>query len=1030
MINGSKPASGYVGKWLLVRSYPDFGFGYCTGIRGGKCVISFVDVPRVLEHEVVVATEDLVESPIPIGTRVWVRGDPYGWHAGVIRSLTTADRYRVTLAGIPRPVLLYQDQFAMRWSNPLEDPAVAVAHGLTEVPTYYEARSELLAEFVRQRQVSRGLAAAISAPINLYQHQVDTAARVLADPVMRYLLADEVGLGKTIEAGLVVRQMLIDDSNARVLVLCPKTLVGQWIAELRDRLGLEVPLREFRIRVAVHADILEVGRLDQFAIVIVDEAHNFLHHVPPDSKIEGELREAKALLALSATPMRGDTDTFRRLLALVDPVAFGDTTPEAFRARLEERERSAGDVQVLAARRASLRQKTAALDSLLVDFPEDPNIDALAVLCREVADPLAPAWGQLAEYVREIYRLSRRMIRHRRNDAVTASYAVAGRRPTFVEVSDPARPLIDEFLELYRLRLEDIGAATLFAEAVLFALAGPVAFRSFLERMLRTAGENGSGTVDDWQLFEATRARLDMVGLDTRLLTALEVVCERVEDGRKVVVASSFGPVARRFNELLRGRLGKYQVHCHLGEMTPRELDDAVAYFLGGHSGSALVVDTSMEEGRNLQAAEVLVNLDLPLDSSRLDQRIGRLDRYAARADPAEVVVLVEPASEWVSAHIRLLHEGIGVFDSSVSTVQRLLASVLESLIESLVAKGLEAFEVDVIDLRDALEAERDSIDLLEELESVGAATVFSDDVFAELLEYEDDTRNLRNAMWRLSIGRGALALTPSESKEGVVRFGSAKDIGLATDEEAILDRLLQPKAYDRRVTLERSGVAPFRIGDALVDWLERYLITDERGRASAVVRPVTGPKMPAVWLRSEFLIEFNGHQVFDADDPSRHRFIRRGNGLMGPLRIVTWTDTSGAAPKELVDDVLALPFDPSCDEVLRGRLWKQILDVFPAWAHICKESAEVARELVSDSAELRMAVQSAVGSAERDIARRSAILEARALRLPTGQERAASRQELKLEQEVGKALLAGILVPSIRMVACGVFVLWPEEYR
>ena len=76
MINGSKPASGYVGKWLLVRSYPDFGFGYCTGIRGGKCVISFVDVPRVLEHEVVVATEDLVESPIPIGTRVWVRGRP------------------------------------------------------------------------------------------------------------------------------------------------------------------------------------------------------------------------------------------------------------------------------------------------------------------------------------------------------------------------------------------------------------------------------------------------------------------------------------------------------------------------------------------------------------------------------------------------------------------------------------------------------------------------------------------------------------------------------------------------------------------------------------------------------------------------------------------------------------------------------------------------------------------------------------------------------------------------------------------
>ena len=102
-----------------------------------------------------------------------------------------------------------------------EDPAGAVMHGLCEAPTFYEARSDLLAELVGQRQVSRGLSGVISAPVNLYHHQVDTVARVLADPVMRYLLADEVGLGKTIEACLVVREVAKADSLSRILIVCP-----------------------------------------------------------------------------------------------------------------------------------------------------------------------------------------------------------------------------------------------------------------------------------------------------------------------------------------------------------------------------------------------------------------------------------------------------------------------------------------------------------------------------------------------------------------------------------------------------------------------------------------------------------------------------------------------------------------------------------------------------------------------------------------------------------------------------------------
>src|SRR5437764_15280423 len=118
-------------------------------------------------------------------------------------------------------LLLYQDQFVVRWDKELQDPTLAVSNGLTDTPAFYEARSALLKELVLQRRVSHGMSGLISAPIELFQHQIDTAARVLADPVMRYLLADEVGLGKTIEAGLVIRQLLIDIPSTQVLVCYP-----------------------------------------------------------------------------------------------------------------------------------------------------------------------------------------------------------------------------------------------------------------------------------------------------------------------------------------------------------------------------------------------------------------------------------------------------------------------------------------------------------------------------------------------------------------------------------------------------------------------------------------------------------------------------------------------------------------------------------------------------------------------------------------------------------------------------------------
>lgn len=1017
----------FVGRWLRSASHEDWGLAYCKGVSDGKLILSYIDIPEVAEHEVAVSPSDVIEDPIPAGTRVWVRGMVYGWHAGVIDRSAPGHKYHVSIVGGLRTWSLDQNQFKIRWARPLEDPAAAIAHGLVEPPTFYEARSALLSEFLRQRGVCRGLSAAISAPINLFQHQVDTAARVLADPIMRYLFADEVGLGKTIEAGIVIRQLVIEDPGAAVLVLCPDSLVGQWTSELRDRLGLDADSCGPQLTIASHGSIQTIASshvdgLARYDLIVVDEAHNLFRHLGTGSEMESQLRKVDGLIALSATPMRGDLETFRRLLALVDPVAFDGTDTQSFRERIDERERSAGDVQILSTRRASLRQKTAVLTSVESDFLGDENVRELADACRRTDDPQDPAWAALANYVREIYRISRRMIRHRRTDDLTQSYVVAGRSPTFVELEDPARPVIDDFLESYRTRLSEDDptyvAAVTYANVVLHGLAGPMALRDYLVRRLDE---------EDGTLFEMTIARLEMAGLDARLVAAAEVTRERVEEGRRVVVVSSFPNVLSAFEELLLNDIDEDVVRAHYRSMTRRVRDNAVARFLSINNGAVLLADQSMEEGRNLQAAEVLVNLDLPLDANQLDQRIGRLDRYAVRPEPAEVVVIAESDSPWVSAHVELLRDGIGIFDDSVSTVQRLLSSVLGKVVDNLLVAGVDALKVDAAVLRDELEVERGTIDLLEELEAVESATVFDDEAFGELLDYEADLDRLREALLRLTTGTGSLALQPVESPLGILKFGGARQIGLAFDDAFRLERLLVPKAFDREVALDHPGVAPFRIGDPLVEWLHDYLLADERGRASAVVRPLAGLASPALWLHSEFLIEFDADNASVPVGPDRARLARRGEGHLQPLRLEFWTDASGPAPQELIDAVLDLPFDSERDVILRGHTWKSVLDAIPSWKQLCAQSADAAWEQVRASSLVEDVLKAAVESATADSARRTAILEARSLRLSSGLERESARLELEAERVAAEALVAGIASPSIRLVACGACVVVPE---
>jgi len=145
-------------------------------------------------------------------------------------------------------------------------------------------------------------------------------------------------------------------------------------------------------------------------------------------------------------------------------------------------------------------------------------------------------------------------------------------------------------------------------------------------------------------------------------------------------------------------------------------------------------------------------------------------------------------------------------------------------------------------------------------------------------------------------------------------------------------------------------------------------------------------------------------------------------------MRLETWTDASGPAPQDLVHEVLDLPFDANRDEILRGPTWKPVLEAFPSWKQLCSDSADAAWEEVRSASGLGDALRVASESAAAESARRIAVLEARSVRLPSGPERASARAELESERAAAEALARGIASPSIRLVACGACVVWPED--
>jgi ATP-dependent helicase HepA len=349
-----------------------------------------------------------------------------GWGVGlVVQVLEDGRRLAVRFAGRDGTTVVSARDPAIQEvpkDTPLDRPAggpfEALGSGQPGSLSAFQLRSRVLRLEALRRADSLG--ALLSSRVHVLPHQVGAAGRILADRMPRFVLADEVGLGKTVEAGLVFAGMRQLGIAERVLVVVPEHLAFQWLAELFHKFNalftLLTPERiaslggpEPAFARSPHAIVsFEALKADPelasaatdapLDLVVVDEAHHLAEDDLHD-RVAPICRASFGVLLLTATPVRLDPKEYFRLLGLVEPVP--STSLKGFLARLEQHEAFAEVARVLLAG----GDVKLAVETLRKLAPEDPVFGAAPpALGREV----------LLAHLADRYSLSARLVRNRR----------------------------------------------------------------------------------------------------------------------------------------------------------------------------------------------------------------------------------------------------------------------------------------------------------------------------------------------------------------------------------------------------------------------------------------------------------------------------------------------------------------------------------------------------------------------------------------------------------------------------------------
>ena len=521
---------------------------------------------------------------------------------------------------------------------------------------------------------SRALQAPFRSGITIEDYQLDPVVRALSMPRANLLIADDVGLGKTIEAGLVVQELLLRHRARTVLIVCPAGLCVKWQEEMRDRFGLEFRIlntdavRQLRRdrgvganvfssfpRLIVSIDWLKDRRaqslLDEvlagvdhrraprrFDLLIVDEVHSAAPSGPGKYAIDSLRTKAIQRLAphcehrlfLSATPHNGYRESFTALLELLDPQRFArgvDPNPEQLAKVLVRRLKRELREELPPNPDGSPRFAERRVQAMAVEYPDDER-EAHELLERYAESRRAHYQKSSKRSATDFVTL---LLKKRLLSSPAAFANTLAQHRLTLEKRDQASPATAAQMQAAWDRSDDEAgddeSGEAAAEALITAARGQAALTGEERDLLNRLG----GWVEERRHRPDARA--------AAMLGWIEETCRTADGGwnnERVIIFTEYRDTQKWLIDLLLtngfgGNSGE-RIATLYGGMDPDDRERTKAEFQANPSRSPvriLVATDAASEGIDLQRhCWRMLHWEIPWNPSRLEQRNGRVDRH------------------------------------------------------------------------------------------------------------------------------------------------------------------------------------------------------------------------------------------------------------------------------------------------------------------------------------------------------------------------------------------------------------------
>lgn len=595
-------------------------------------------------------------------------------------------------------------------------------------------------------------------------YQFKPVLKLLQTGKARLLVADEVGLGKTIEAGLIWTELEARREADRVLVVCPSSLLGKWKEEMEERFGFELAeldtaglagflerLRDGRLpqrqsyicsleRLRSWDGLAELARTPpEFDLVIVDEAHSMRNANTKSYELGTQLAEwADSLVFLTATPINLRQEDLLNLLELLAPEDYDDLAD--LQLRLEPNSVLHEVGLLLTSRKATAEERLSALDRLKtstygVILQHRPDYPLLRdVLAR---DPLTPA--DVVEARRHLADLNSLSTVITRTKKAEVDERKAIRVPQYGPVTWTPEELsfYSEYVQWCRARADAVGMPVYFAMQMPLRLASaclPMARKAVLDPVAFGAitdadAESQAVQVDPHPALVAAAKALP-ADVDTKFDALLPILRSLVSHRRRALLFTFSRPTLAYLAKRLRDQMRVAVMHGGIRRDDRRRI---MAAFRRGEY-DVVLANRVASEGLDFEFCSAVINYDLPWNPMEIEQRIGRIDRIGQLEEKILVVNFYNEATIDERILMRVL-DRIRIFETSIGALEPIIEAQMPALRAAFDFElSEEERERKVQQVLTAIESQRAG---LREVTDASSALMVSNDVDVSGLEDE-----------------------------------------------------------------------------------------------------------------------------------------------------------------------------------------------------------------------------------------------------------------------------------------------------